>query len=101
MSILDCVEVWLSSLRSIFESAGVAVIFSRSTDGRPNPSCAVNLRLGPVEADLVVWESGEAELAMIGPVGAAEQTHFDDIRDVNKLAAVMARMAEILSTAHQ
>ena len=100
MSILDCVEVWLSSLRGVFESAGVAVIFSRSTE-RPNPSCAVNLRLGPVEADLVIWESGEAELAMTGPVGAPEQKHFDDIRDVNKLAAVMARMAEILSTSHQ
>jgi hypothetical protein len=53
-----------------------------------------------MEADLVLWESGEADLAIVGRDGSTEQQHFDDVPEVNTLAAVMARMARILSMSH-
>lgn len=41
------------------------------------------------EADLTVWESGEAEL-VTGVGDAVKQKHFDDIRGVRELAAVLS-----------
>lgn len=99
MNILDCVEIWLRSLRVLFEGAGTTVRFDRVMDARPNPSCALNLRLDLLEADLVVWESGEAELALVAADGSTNQEHFDDLRAPQELAKVLARLVDFLPLA--
>jgi hypothetical protein len=96
MNILDCVETWLSSLRSILEAAGVAVRFERTVDQRPKASVALNLRRGTAEADLVVWESGEADFSTIDDDGATTQEHFDSLLDSVKLASVLSRVATLM-----
>jgi hypothetical protein len=52
-------------------------LFDRTTDDRLNPSCALNLQREKIEADLVLWESGEAELSMMAADGSVEQVHFE------------------------
>jgi len=96
MDILDFIEAWWGSLQLVFESAGVAARFERSPGSRPNSSCTLNLRQGRLETDLVVWESGEAELAVVGPDGSILQTHFDDVRDRQELTRVFAQLASML-----
>ena len=91
MSNLDCIEVWIASLREHFESEGVAVSFTRSPDDdRPNPSCHLNLRRAQVEGDLLVWESGEAELSIV-VAGSLDQQHFDSLRDTGAIASLLSR----------
>jgi hypothetical protein len=58
MTILDCVEVWLNSLRGVFESAETVIHVKRTHDDRLKQSCALNLRQHFVEVDFIVWDSG-------------------------------------------
>src|ERR1700753_592015 len=65
MSLIDFLETWWLSIQPLFESVGVIGRFERSPVDRPNPSCALNLRRKESETDLLLWESGEAELATV------------------------------------
>lgn len=96
MNILDIVEAWIQSLRSIFESAGVAVHFDRTRDARPKASAVLNLRRGSIEADLVVWESGEADLSTMEHDGSTKQEHFENLQSSDSLALVLARVAKLM-----
>jgi hypothetical protein len=95
MNILDCVDAWWGSLQALLESTGVAGRFERSSASVLNPSCAINLQRGAREADLIVWESGEAELAVTDVDGSVSQEHFDDLRNPKDLATVLARMIKV------
>jgi hypothetical protein len=92
MSLVDFVEAWWLSIRPLLEAAGVVGRFERSPINRPNPSCALNLRRHEFEADLLVWESGEAELATAERDGSTNKQHFDDIRIAPNLTMVLSRI---------
>jgi hypothetical protein len=96
MNILDIVEAWIQSLRSIFESAGVVVYFDRTRDSRPKASAVLNLRSGSIEADLVVWESGEADLSTMEHDGSTKQEHFENLQSLERLAPVLGRIAKLM-----
>lgn len=95
MSVLVFVEAWWLSLKALLESHGVMGRFERSPSDRPNPSCSLNLRYGKQEADLLVWESGEAELLTSESDGSVRQQHFDDIRGQADLAAVLSQFVAL------
>jgi hypothetical protein len=67
------------SVQVLLERNGVTGRFKRTPKDRPNPSCNFNLRRGGLEADLMVWESGEAELSIVDAGGRLTQQHFDDV----------------------
>ena len=96
MNILDVVEVWWRALHAAFETLGVLARFERSPVGRLNPSCCLNLRFNSREADLLIWESGEAELAIVEVDGTVSQAHFDDVRTQVGLTAVLSQLAEFV-----
>jgi hypothetical protein len=91
MSLIDFLEVWWFSLQPVFKAAGVICTFERSPTNRANLSCALNFRRDMQEADLLVWESGEAEFNTIDPDGSTNQQHFDDVRTPSKLGALLSR----------
>lgn len=62
------------------EPIGITGRFERSPDNRPNPSCALNLRRNELETDLLIWESGEAELSVAAADGSIRMQHFEDVR---------------------
>jgi hypothetical protein len=95
MSVGDFMEAWWLSLQPLLEAAGVIGHFERSPLNRPNPSCALNLRRHQVEADLVVWDSGEAELAAVEHDGSTSQQHFDDIRIPPNLSVILTRVVSL------
>jgi hypothetical protein len=92
MDILNFIEAWILSLRVFLESSGVTVRFERTTDERPKASCVVNLRRDAVEADLIVWESGEADLTTMDRQGKVDQQHFEDVSGAGDLATLLARV---------
>jgi len=96
MGIPEIVEIWIRSLHSVFESIGVEVLYVRSPPERINSSFALNLRRGPVEADLLVWESGHADLSTMASNGSISQKHFEDLRNVKAIAEVLAVLGELL-----
>ena len=95
MSLVDFMETWWLSLQPLLEAAGIVGRFERSPLDRPNPSCALNLRRLEVEADLVVWDSGEAELATMERDGSTNQQHFDDIRIPPNLSVILSRVVSM------
>jgi hypothetical protein len=97
MSLVDFMEVWWLSIQPLLQAAGVAAHFNRSPIDRPKPSCSLNLRRNKVEADLVVWESGEAELATVDRDGSTKQQHFDDLRIPRELSVVLSDMISLVS----
>jgi hypothetical protein len=96
LNILDVVEVWWRSLHAALDTLGVLTRFERSPLGRLNPSCCLNIRFNSREADLLIWESGEAELSIVEIDGVIRQTHFDDVRSQVDLATVLSRLAEFV-----
>lgn len=95
MTILDFIEAWWISVERLLGISGVAGKFERSPVDRLNPSCSLNLRRGDLEVDLLVWESGEAELATVAPDGSIQQKHFDDVRKDKNLGEILLRAAEL------
>jgi hypothetical protein len=97
MNILDFVEAWWRAVDALLESVGVVGRFERSAASVLNPSCSINLRREALEVDLVVWESGEAELAVTSVDGAVSQEHFDDVRNPHSMAAILSRMVKAVA----
>ena len=98
MNILDAVEIWFQSLRGLLHSWGVQSDFTRTSDERPKHSCSLSLRIGRLEVDFLVWESGEAELAVVDPNAPIPEEHFDDLNENEKIAALLSRLVRILHT---
>lgn len=93
MTIIDFIETWWISVASLLDAHGVVGKFERSPVDRLNSSCSLNLRCGNLEVDILVWASGEAELAMAAPDGSIQQKHFNDVRKDAALAEVLSYAA--------
>jgi hypothetical protein len=93
MTIIDFIEMWWISVASLLDAHGVAGKFERSPVDRLNPSCSLNLHRGDLEVDILVWASGEAELAMAAPDGSIQQKHFNDVRKDAVLGEVLSYAA--------
>jgi hypothetical protein len=96
MNILDSLEMWAVSLRNVFESAGISVHFNRTKDSRPKSSAVLNLRRGSVEADLLVWDSGEADLSTMEVDGGISQQHYENLLKPEDLGSVLSRVAAFM-----
>lgn len=60
--VLRAAEDWFIENREALVAQGFEVHWSRTTDNRPKHSCVIGLRKGGVESEIVLWNSGEAEL---------------------------------------
>ncbi len=100
VKILDQVEVWVNSVRGILEPVGIVIQFERTHDQRLKPSCTLNIRKRLVEVDLIVWESGEADLNFQQSDGRVNQEHFDDLLDPQALSVVLERVMTIIRPAN-
>lgn len=91
MQVIDFIEAWWLSVRLILEPTGVRGHFERSPVDRLNPSCSLNLRRNKLEADLLVWESGDAELGVVAADGSVREQHFDNIRKQPDLGNMLSQ----------
>jgi hypothetical protein len=94
MSILDVLAIWVASIEQLVNRAAGSVTFRRSPGDRLNDSAHVVIARGDQEAELILWESGEAEYARVDG-DAVDQQHFDDIVE-HGLGSVLGRLLEVL-----
>jgi hypothetical protein len=97
MDILNFIEAWILSLRRFLEASGIGVQFERTTDHRRKASCLMTLRRNTLEVELIVWESGEADLTTMDALGKAKQEHVDGISVASGLGALLARVLNAVS----
>lgn len=88
----EIIETWVASLTGILEARRITVSVLISDDQRPNPSCSLNLRRAEAEADLVLWASGEAELALSPDGEDVVLEHLEGLSSAPALGAVLGRM---------
>lgn len=98
MDIFDIFEAWSRLIENSTDASGVIARFNRSPIDRPNRSCNLNLRRNDQEIDLLVWESGEAELVVGLVDGSVSQIHFDDLRNKIDLATIFSAFLEFMSS---
>jgi len=97
MTLLDCLESWFRSLEVFLSGLGVTGNVRRSPDdGRPKAFCGVSLRANAVEGELLLWDTGEAELNLMPRGGTPSQDHLE-IGSVVELAGPLARVLATVS----
>ena len=92
MKLLDCIELWVESLRAVLASINVSVMIQRTEDERPNHSCTVVLQRGGIEVEFIAWESGHGELAVSRGNGESSEEHLENVGIKEALAPVLARI---------
>ena len=88
---LDVLMAWAQATEAFLEQRGIELHYGRTRDNRPNPSCFLSIRRGSTEADLVLWESGEADLGFALPDQQPPDTQ-QRVAGLDDLAALVASM---------
>lgn len=97
MNTFDVLEIWFYSLKELLSEEKVKSNFLRSENDFTSASCCLNLCRGDYEVDLVVWESGTAELVYGRPRGEIKSVHIENLNDVQELTNVLSIMAKCLT----
>jgi hypothetical protein len=94
VSLLDALVGWASSNEHLLVRRGIEVRFGRTNDERPKHSAFLNLRRGGAEADLVLWETGEAAVGLAEDVGSPVMTD-EWLTGSDQLEAVVGSMLAV------
>lgn len=77
---LDEIEALFANIEARPDLVGFSWTVGRSPrDGRSKESICLSLRSEGTEGELLVWDSGEAELGLILKSGQVIQEHFPDL----------------------
>jgi hypothetical protein len=96
MMFLDFLRSWCLSLESFLPTQGIELRFGATDDDRNKASGWVTILRGEREAELLVWDTGEAEYAAGGGGADLEQRHYD-LTSVVELAGVLGLVLEAVS----
>jgi len=96
MNLIDSLLMWARSLAAWLRPQGVELTVGSSPTDILRRSAWVNLRRGDREAELILWDSGEAEFSASGPNGGVTQQHYE-VEGVDGLAPVLARLLESIT----
>ncbi len=91
-NVLDLAEQWFDENQANLIAAGFELRFSRTDDDRPKHACVISIREGRQESELILWDSGEAELGLVRVSGKVREEHLDDINSEEALNGVLGRM---------
>ena len=90
-ALLDQLEDWTRRQAAVAKTAGIELVFNRTTDDRPKPAAWATGEAGGRLAELIVWSTGEAEFAT-GFEGAAHTNEHHEIAGHEQLHALLARL---------
>jgi hypothetical protein len=97
MTLLEFLENWFVSLEQFLAGRGIAGHLSRSPDdGRPKAFRGVSLKRGSVEGELLLWDTGEAELNLM-PLGDVPSQEHLEIEATAALAEALARLLAVVA----
>jgi len=96
LTLVANLQAWVEARRAMLESNGIEIRSDLSPPDRPDPSYALNLRKGAREADLVVWNSGQADLITSQNVDAKPtMDHLTDLLEPRRLETILERVLEV------
>jgi hypothetical protein len=95
VNLIAFVELWAQSLQAWLGERDILLEFGQSPADRPKRSCWINLRRGEQESELLLWESGEAELNISPVSGGASQEHYD-LHELTDLGPVLSKLLTAL-----
>jgi hypothetical protein len=90
---LSHLEHWYAHHHQQITAAGMTVTIEHSPPGRNKASIALSFDAGPRLAQLIIWDTGEAELDLID---LAAETHAPQHHDITTTAEVDHLIMEIL-----
>jgi len=91
MNYIESLLMWAHSLQAWLGDRGIVLRYGVSPSDRLTQSCWVNIQRGDREAELLLWESGEAEFNFGGPKVEVTQEHHE-FRQVSDLGVVLGRL---------
>jgi hypothetical protein len=91
MNLIESLLMWAKSLEAWFSHQDVIINSGSSAEDVLRRSAWVNVRKGNQEAELILWESGEAEFGSSTPQTGNTDEHLD-LRSVGELAPVLSRL---------
>jgi hypothetical protein len=96
MNFIEALLMWARSLQAWLGDQGIALQYGESPSDRLTRSCWLNVRHGDREAEVLLWESGEAEFNFQGqPVGITQEHH--EFGQVSDLAVVLSRLLDVIA----
>lgn len=96
MSYIEFLTLWCASLTDFLADHGIELRSGATSDDRSKPSAWVTLSKGDLEAELLVWSTGEAEYASGGASVELIQTHYD-FASTADMTAVLAQVLRAVS----
>jgi len=91
MNLIESLLMWANSLASWLSIRDITLKSGSSRDDVLRRSAWVNVSRGDREAELLLWESGEAEFSSSDPKGGITQEHYE-IEGVSGLGLVLGRL---------
>lgn len=91
VNLIEFVLIWAESLQAWLGQQGILLSFGQSSADRLKRSCWINLRRGEQESELLLWESGEAELNYSSPSTGMSQEHHE-LLDLTDLRPVLSQL---------
>jgi hypothetical protein len=96
MNFIESLLMWAESLQAWLGNQDIVLKFGQSPNDRLTRSCWLNVRRGDREAEILLWESGEAEFNFGGgPHTGITQEHHEFER-ISDLGVVLARLLTVL-----
>lgn len=94
MSLVEALALWVSSIRQPVTRLGAVVTFDQSPGDRLNGSARLLVARDGREGELILWESGEAEFALVQADGSVVEEHFDQLDSLG-MGVLLARILEV------
>jgi hypothetical protein len=91
MNLIEALLMWAHSLEGWFSLHDVIMRSGNSSDNVMRRSAWVNIRCGDKEAELILWESGEAEFGSSGGREGVTEEHYD-LGNISDLGPVLRRL---------
>jgi hypothetical protein len=96
MYFIEALLMWARSLQAWLGDQGVTLQYGESPSDRLTRSCWLNVRRGDREAEVLLWESGEAEFNFKAQQASVIQEHHE-FGQVGDLAVVLARLLGVIA----
>lgn len=91
VNLISFVLLWAQSLQAWLGQHDILLEFGQSPEARSKRSCWINLRRGEQESELLLWDSGEAELSSSSPSVGVSQEHYE-LRELADLGPVLSQL---------
>jgi hypothetical protein len=96
MNFIDALLMWAESLQAWLGHVDIVITFGQSPSDRLTRSSWLNARRGDREAEVLVWESGEAEFNFRGSQEAGITQEHHEFGTLSDLGVILARLLSVL-----